>query len=149
MEPYFILGILLWQSANMNLSGTIQNTYLNLNIIVNFILITILILVIVSFIKVRKKLFDLWNNVENLRNENLKLTSSLASINKPEDLSEKVVNNGSVDIRKLLGYTGQLDYLKEDQAINTSYVWVEGNYVNIKRRDQVKYILVRDRLKNI
>jgi hypothetical protein len=103
----------------------------------------------VSFIKVRKKLFDLWNNVENLRNENLKLTSSLASINKPEDLSERVVNDGSVDIRKLLGYTGQLDYLKEDQAINTSYVWVEGNYVNIKHRDQVKYILVRDRLKNI
>ncbi len=149
MGPYFILSILLWTSANMNSNGTIQNTYLNLNIIVNFILITILILVIVSFIKVLKKLFDLLNNVENLRNENLKLTSSLASINKPEDLSEKVVNNGSVDIRKLLGYTGQLDYLKEDQAINTSYVWVEGNYVNIKHRDQVKYILVRDRLKNI
>jgi DNA-binding LytR/AlgR family response regulator len=49
----------------------------------------------------------------------------------------------------LLGYTGHLDYLNENQAVNTSHVWVEGNYVNIKHKDQVKYILVRDRLKNV
>jgi DNA-binding LytR/AlgR family response regulator len=49
----------------------------------------------------------------------------------------------------LLGYTGQLDYLNESQAVNTSHVWVEGNYVNIKHKDQLKYILVRDRLKNV
>ena len=118
MEPYFILGFLLWQFAIMNLSETIQNTYLNLNIIVNFILITILILVIVSFIKVRKKVLDLWNKNENLREENLKLLNSLASIHRAEELSEKLVDEGSVDIRKLLGFTGQFEYLNEDQAIS-------------------------------
>jgi len=149
MWPYFNLSVLLWQSANMNSSASIQNAYLNLNIIVNFILIATLIFVVVSFIKVRQKVFDLWNNNENLRKENLKLSSSLASVDKPEDLPERVVSEGSVDIRKLLGYTGQLDYLNESQAVNTSHVWVEGNYVNIKHKDQLKYILVRDRLKNV
>ena len=149
MEPYFILSILLWQSANMNSSGTIQDPNLNLNIIVNFILITILILVIVSFIKVRKKVLDLWNKNEKLREENLKLSNSLASIHRAEELSEKLVDEGSVDIQKLLGFTGQFDYLNEYQAINTSHVRVEGNYVNLKHKDKVKYILVRDRLKNL
>jgi hypothetical protein len=73
MGPYFNLSVLLWQSANMNSSASIQNAYLNLNIIVNFILIATLIFVVVSFIKVRQKVFDLWNNNENLRKENLKL----------------------------------------------------------------------------
>jgi hypothetical protein len=133
----------------MNLIATIQNAYHNLNIIVNLILTIILIFVVVRFIKVRKKVLELWNNNENLRKENLKLSSSLTSVDRPEDLPDRVVSEGSVDIRKLLGYTGHLDYLNEKRAVNTSHVWVEGNYVNIKHKDQVKYILVRDRLKNV
>ena len=149
MEPYFNLSILLWLSVYMNSIATIQNPYLNLNIIVNLILFATLIFVIVSFMKVRNKVFELWNNNENLRKENLKLSRSLASFDRPEDMQERVLSESSVDIRKLLGYTGHLDYLNENQAVNTSHVWVEGNYVNIKHKDQVKYILVRDRLKNV
>lgn len=149
MEPYFNLSIPSWLSVYMNSIATIQNAYLNLNVIVNLILFTILIFVIVSFMKVRKKVLELWNNNENLRKENIKLSTSLASVDRPEDLPEREVSEGLVDIRKLLGYTGQLDYLNENQAVNTSHVWVEGNYVNIKHKDQVKYILVRDRLKNV
>jgi hypothetical protein len=133
----------------MNSIATIQNPYLNLNIIVNLILTIILIFVVVRFIKVRKKALELWNNNENLRKENLKLSSSMTSVDRPEDLPDRFVSEGSVDFRKLLGYTGQLDYLNESQAVNTSHVWVEGNYVNIKHKDQLKYILVRDRLKNV
>lgn len=149
MRPYFNISILLWPSAYMNSIATIQNAYLNLNIIVNLILTIILIFVVVRFIKVRKKALELWNNNENLRKENLKLSSSMTSVDRPEDLPDRFVSEGSVDFRKLLGYTGQLDYLNESQAVNTSHVWVEGNYVNIKHKDQLKYILVRDRLKNV
>jgi len=149
MRPYFNISILLWPSAYMNLIATIQNAYLNLNIIVNLILTIILIFVVVRFIKVRKKVLELWNNNENLRKENLILSGSLTSVDSPEDLPDRFVSEGSVDFRKLLGYTGHLDYLNEKQAVNTSHVWVEGNYVNIKHKDQVKYILVRDRLKNV
>jgi hypothetical protein len=150
MGPFFNVSIFLWQTANRNSTESIQHYYLSLSIIVNFILIAILIFVIVSFIKVRKKAFDLLNNNETLRKENLKISAILASVNNPEDLSEIEESEGSADILTLLeDSTGNVDYLNEFHAVNISHVWVEGNYVNLKYIDQVRYILVRDRLKNI
>jgi hypothetical protein len=65
-------------------------------------------------------------------------------------LSEIEESEGSADILTLLeDSTGNVDYLNEFHAVNISHVWVEGNYVNLKYIDQVRYILVRDRLKNI
>jgi len=150
MVPFFNVSIFLWQAANRNSTESIQHYYLSLSIIVNFILVAILIFVIVSFIKVRKKAFDLLNNNETLRKENLKISAILASVNNPEDLSEIEESEGSADILTLLeDSTGNVDYLNEFHAVNISHVWVEGNYVNLKYIDQVRYILVRDRLKNI
>jgi len=150
MDPFFNVSIFLWQAANRNSTESIQHYYLSLSIIVNFILVAILIFVIVSFIKVRKKAFDLLNDNETLRKENLKLSAILASVNNPEDLSEIEESEGSADILTLLeDSTGNVDYLNEFHAVNISHVWVEGNYVNLKYIDQVRYILVRDRLKNI
>jgi hypothetical protein len=150
MVPFFNVSIFLWQAANRNSTESIQHYYLSLSIIVNFILVAILIFVIVSFIKVRKKAFDLLNDNETLRKENLKLSAILASVNNPEDLSEIEESEGSADILTLLeDSTGNVDYLNEFHAVNISHVWVEGNYVNLKYIDQVRYILVRDRLKNI
>jgi hypothetical protein len=150
MVPFFNVSIFLWQAANRNSTESIQHYYLSLSIIVNFILIAVLIFVIVNFIKVRKKAFDLLNNNETLRKENLKLSAILASVNNPEDLSEIEESEGSADILTLLeDSTGNVDYLNEFHAVNISHVWVEGNYVNLKYIDQVRYILVRDRLKNI
>jgi len=150
MVPFFNVSIFLWQAANRNSTESIQHYYLSLSIIVNFILIAVLIFVIVNFIKVRKKAFDLLNNNETLRKENLKISAILASVNNPEDLSEIEESEGSADILTLLeDSTGNVDYLNEFHAVNISHVWVEGNYVNLKYIDQVRYILVRDRLKNI
>ena len=114
----------------------------------NILLAGFLLFSWLTFVKMRRRDSDLRLKHEALLREHEQLSSQLESIQtkkngaprepQEQDLPKK---DSSVPV-----------YPKRPSQLNAehiSHVWVEGNYIYYKHKDQPKYILKRDRLKNV
>ena len=140
----------------MSTSATLQAQGLSLDtprpfwltLSLNIILSVLLLLSWWNFIRVRKRDAELWRKHEVLLRENEKLSSTLETIQAKKNGNSRGQPEGAVpgkdeSVAILPKRPNQLN------AEHISHVWVEGNYIYYKHKDEPKYILKRDRLKNV
>ena len=118
-----------------------------LNVLLNILLGVLLLLSYVNFIKARKRGTELWRKHEALMRENETLTSTLEAIQTKKNARFRGQQEDIPDKDKSVSI-----FPKRPSQLNAEYishVWVEGNYIYYKHKDEPKYILKRDRLKNV
>ena len=128
--------------------GTDAPRPLWLTLVLNLLLGVLLLLGWMNFIKVRKRGIELWLKHEALMRENEKSTSILEAIQaKKNSRSKGQEEGGTPDKDNSVSIIPKRP--SQFNADNISHVWVEGNYIHYKHKDEPKYILKRDRLKNV
>ncbi|MBU6169623.1 MAG: LytTR family transcriptional regulator [Bacteroidetes bacterium] len=145
MESNSHFLILTW-FAEIIADRSMEIVFTITSIIFNIFLILWSILIISKYYKVRKKIAVILIDNNLLIEKNKEISDKLESLQMPESSKqelekEKVSENETEEENP--------EYLKESHAASISHVWVEGNYINLKYKDRMKYVLVRDRLKNI
>lgn len=101
-----------------------------------------------AFVKIRRRDSQLQSRHAALLREHEQLSSQLESIQAKKNTSAKGSQEQDVpekdhSVPILPRRPNQLN------AEHISHVWVEGNYIYYKHKDEPKYILKRDRLKNV
>jgi DNA-binding LytR/AlgR family response regulator len=140
------MGCAVQAQAQQLGTGTPKPLWLTL--VLNILLGVLLFLSWLNFIKVRKRGTELWLKHEALMRENEKLTSTLEAIQiKKNSRSKEQQEGDKTDKDKSVSI-----FPKRPSQLNAehiSHIWVEGNYIYYKHKDESNYILKRDRLKNV
>ena len=114
----------------------------------NILLAGLLFFSWLTFVKMRRRDSALRSKHEALLREHEQLSSQLESIQTKKDSAPREPQEQELPKKD----SSVPVYPKRPSQLNAehiSHVWVEGNYIYYKHKDQPKYILKRDRLKNV